>query len=148
MQIDLAPSLLPLFAVGMWLLVVSLIAFMGGWRSLAGAYRAPDGFELDPATRFRFRSLQLRRGMLFPANYSNMMTVGLTEAGLYLEPFVLFRFQHRPLLIPWTEITDCRGGSFLWLHWVDLFPRVGPVIRLYDSIADEAWGEWRVRVHR
>ena len=148
MEIDLTPTLLPFVAVVMWFLIVSLISLMGGWRSLADAYEAPEGFELDPAARFRFRSLQLRRGVLFPANYSNIMTVGLTEAGLYLVPFVLFRFQHRPLLIPWTDIRDCQGGSFFWVHWVDLFPRVGPVIRLYGSIADEAWGEWRVRVHR
>ena len=148
MQIDFPPSLLPLFAVALWLLVAALIALVGGWGSLASAYGAPEGFELDRAARFRFRSIQLRRGMLLPANYSSIITVGLTEAGLYLVPLMLFRFRHPPLLIPWREITDCQGGSFLWLHWVDMTPRIGPIIRLYGSIADDVWGEWRVRLHR
>ena len=37
-------------------------------------------------------------------NYNGCLTVGASPAGLYLHPFVLFRFRHPALFIPWHEI--------------------------------------------
>jgi len=143
------PILLPIFFVGFWLVITVLIAVLGGWSSLAALYAAPDGFEVDPDHRYRFRSMQLRRPSRPPANYGNSMTVGLTPQGLYLAPFVLLRFQHHPLLISWSAISDCNEGSFLWARWVDLtLQGGGTVIRLYGGIGEAAWGEWRSRTRR
>jgi hypothetical protein len=136
-----------LLAAG-WFGVVWWMAAIGGWLDLAGKYAAPEGFEVKPAERFRFRSLQLRTRALFRANYIAMMKIGLTSDGLYLIPSVLFRFRHPPLLIPWAEITECRPGSFLWVQWIDITLRPGPVIRLYGRVGNAAWSDWRLRMHK
>ena len=145
---NLQPTFLAILFPLAWLGMCWLIAAVGGWAILASLYRAPEDFELDPAARFRFRSIQLRRSALFPARYSNSITIGLTDAGLYLLPLILFRFGHPPLLIPWRDIRECKDGSFLWVHWVDMVLRERVVIRLYGGLADDAWGEWRSRVHK
>jgi len=145
---QVAPILLPFFFVGIWLLAIGLLAAVGGWRSLAASYAAPEGFEPEPENRYRFRSIQLRSGFLLRSNYRGSMTVGLTSQGLYLVPFVLFRFLHKPLLIPWTAITDCDEGSFLWMQWIDMTVRDRPVIRVYGAVGDAAWGQWRSTVRK
>lgn len=109
-----APALvLPLF-IALWILAVALLALFGGWSSLASLYAAPEDFEVDSASRYSFRSIQLRRGLIVRTQYGGSMTVGVTPLGLYLVPFALFRFLHKPLLIPWRAITNCEEGSFLW----------------------------------
>ena len=48
----------------------------------------------------------------------------------------------------WRHIRDCVDGSFLWVRWVDLVLRDGFVVRLYGGLANDAWEEWRNRVHK
>ena len=144
-----APTILLLLFIPFWLLVTGLIAVLGGWTSLAESYPAPDEFPLDPAQRFRLRSMQLRSTSRVRANYGGSMTVGITPQGLYLVPFGLLRFRHTPVLIPWAAITQCTDGSFLWSRWVDLILRQDElVIRLYGSIGEAAWGQWRSIVRK
>jgi hypothetical protein len=131
-----------------WFGMVWWMAAIGAWICLAEKYSAFGDFEVKSAERFRFRSLQLRARALFPANYIAMMTIGLTSDGLYLAPFVLFKFRHTPLLIPWAEITACDTGSFLRVQWMDITPRVGPVIRLYGKVANATWSDCRLRIHK
>jgi hypothetical protein len=143
----IVPALLfPVFFAVIWFLATSLIAVVGGWRSLAANHRAPEGFLPSPEERHRFKSMLLRRFVIFPARYRSCITVGLTPKGLYLSPFVLFRFQHPPLLIPWEAIRECEKGSFLWNRWIDLEARSGgPTIRLYGSTGDAVATEWNRR---
>src|SRR2546423_7080663 len=136
-----------LLGVG-WFGVIWWTAAIGGWLCLAEKYAAREDFEVKSAERFRFRSLQLRAKALLPANYITMITIGLTSEGLYLIPSLLFRFRHTPLLIPWTEITECHTGSFLWVQWMDITLRVGAVIRLYGRVANAAWSDWPLRMHK
>ena len=139
----------PFFFVALWLLVCALIAVMGGWTLLAASYPAPEALQIDSDRRFRFRSIQVRRSWFGRARYSGVMTIGLAPEGLYLAPFVLFRFLHKPLLIPWSAISDCDGDSFLWNRWVDVTLRdEEPALRLYGDPGDAVWGEWRVRARR
>jgi hypothetical protein len=143
------PAPFLLFFIAVWLLVSALIALLGGWTSLAASYPAPDEFQVPLDRRFRFRSIQVRRNWWWPAQYSNVMTIGLAPDGVYLAPFLLLRFLHKPLLIPWSAIADCSGDSFLWVRWVDVTLREdGPAIRLYGDPGEAVWGEWRVRGRR
>jgi hypothetical protein len=142
--LPILPALFPAFFIGMWLGVASLLSVLGGWRGLSEMYGAPDQFRLQPADRFRARSLQMRGFGIFPVNYSNCITVGVTDQGLYLVPLFLFRFLHPPLLIPWAAITDRKEGSSLWLHWSELELRgTGTRIRVYGSLGELVESEWR-----
>ncbi len=42
--------------------------------------------------------------MRWLANYNNVLTLGVSQQGLYLASMFLFRFMHPPLLVPWSEI--------------------------------------------
>jgi hypothetical protein len=127
-----------------WFGVIALLSTIGGWRSLAENYRVPGDFELNPAERFRFKSVQMRGHAFLPVNYGNSVTVGITARGLYLAPMILFRFMHPPLLIPWREIVDWEEGGFLWGKWVQADIRTeGPCIRLPWGIGDLARYQWR-----
>ena len=80
-----------------WALMSYVIAMIGGWTRLAEDYRANNAFE---GKRWRFQSASMRLG----TSYGNVLTVGAGPEGLSLEVFLLFRFGHPPLLIPWSDI--------------------------------------------
>ena len=86
----------PFLFVGGWVFVSWLIAKMGGWSRLAEAYRCTNAFE---GSSFRCQS-----GGVGKASYSNILTVGGDNDGLYLALLFLFRPFHPPLYIPWSEI--------------------------------------------
>jgi hypothetical protein len=72
------------------------------------------------------------------------MTIGVTDQGLFLVPFILFRFLHPPLLIPWRDITGCKEGSFLWSQWSEFEVRRAQVkIRVRGSLGELIRSEWR-----
>jgi hypothetical protein len=134
----------PVAFVAIWLLTTGLISMIGGWHSLADRYAAPDGFEIAPDQRFRFRSIVLRRLPWFPARYRGCVTVSLITAGCHLAVLVVFRYRHPPLLIPWSAITSCEDGSFLGLRWTDVAVRdADPVIRIYAGAGAAVAAEWR-----
>jgi hypothetical protein len=147
-DLPVPPALFPFFLAGLWLVGTGATALLGGWRYLAAHHRAPEGFEPSPEQRFRFRSIVLRRSFLFPARYNGCMTIGVTPRGLYLVPFVLIRFLHPSLLIPWTEISACEEDSFLWSRWVNVESKNGgPRIRLYGAVGDKVVAAWRQQRH-
>lgn len=91
------PVLFPFFFLGMWLLFSFLLSRMGGWHLLARPFRTDLPFSSEV---WRFQSAQMR----WAANYNNCLTVGAGPEGLYLAVWLIFRFGHRALLIPWSEI--------------------------------------------
>ena len=93
------------FFVGLWL-GVTLLVSLGGWRRLAAHYRTDD--ERPPGKRFSGVS-----GFVGRANYRNALNVVLAEEGLHLSTISLFKLRHPPLLIPWSDLTEERGGRFL-----------------------------------
>lgn len=83
-------------SVAIWLLVLALVAWTGGWRSLARRYRGlrePKGLTLS------WRNLSLGRW----TNYRGCIRLILAPQGVYLVPVFLFRFGHAPLLLPWEK---------------------------------------------
>ncbi len=93
---------LPLYFIAIWLLVSAVIAYIGGWTTLAKRFRLRMPFVGERWTR---QSGQMR---WIVAGYHNCLTVGGNRTGLYLAMMLLFRFRHPPLLIPWDEITISR----------------------------------------
>jgi hypothetical protein len=92
------PELFVLAFVGLWIGVGLLVAYLGGWATLAKVYRHSDEFRGE---RRRFQSARMRWGI----NYGSCLTVGATPRGLYLAALFIFRIGHPPLFMPWTDIS-------------------------------------------
>lgn len=102
------PALFPVFFIVLWFAVTLLLSFMGGWHELASRFEAP--FPIEGET-FRFTSMALGSG-LFPVRYGNCVFVTVGHSGLYISVLFLFRFQHPPLLIPWSAIETVQPERF------------------------------------
>jgi hypothetical protein len=92
----------PLF----WCFVIWVISRVGGWASLAASYVAssePQG------TRYTWRSMRISPA----ANYNGCLNVILSSAGIYMVPSQLFRFAHKPLLLPWDCVEHVSEQRFL-----------------------------------
>ncbi len=83
----------PLF----WMAVLQLIAYFGGWQSLAKNYAARG-----PVTGDHFHFSSARFGSF--TSYSNCLSVSISPAGIGLHPFILLRAGHGALFIPWEEV--------------------------------------------
>lgn len=115
--------LFPIFFTGVWLLVTTLIASMG-WTALARVYREPKGLVRAPVRRFAMASMDLRRGINpLPANYNGCVIVEVAPAGLHLRTWLLFRFRHPPLFIPWPQIERAELGRLLFFQTLTLHAR-------------------------
>jgi hypothetical protein len=91
--LPLIVAAIPLF----WLAIMFLIARLGGWAALAKACPAPGR---PPGTGFCGLSLHIA-----PAtSYGGCISAVFSPDGLYLIPLVIFRFGHRPVLIPWEHV--------------------------------------------
>lgn len=136
--------LFPLFFIGMWMFVLTLLASLGGWRALARLYPAPDGAPQDAAHTFGMTSIDLRRGFLpMPVSYSGCITIAITPAGLHLRVMAFFRFRHPPLLIPWTHLGRLEPGRTLFgrtlaIHPQDTGVRLRMLARPGEAVAEVA----------
>ena len=133
----------PLF----WLFVCFLIARLGGWAGVAKALAArhrPEG------THFSGLSLQIA-----PAtSYGGCVSATFSRDGLWLAPIWLFRFGHRPLLVPWDRVGPPAQQRILWFRQTYLPIQSGRrPLRLGLSRKAERWlrgedhsGTWRPRL--
>jgi hypothetical protein len=97
----------PIYFLFLWLLVGAIISYVGGWFSLAKVYCTRMPFN---GTRWGMQSGRMRR----LANYNNVLTIGVSQQGLYLASMFPFRFMHPPLLIPWSEIKVRRNKGWVF----------------------------------
>lgn len=125
-------------AILFWLLLTVLIARLSGWQRLARDFEAtyqPSG------QRFSFQSAQFNQ----LANYSGMLTVGVSEEGLGLRVIWPFRAGHPPLFISWDYVATAeRVSQFLSKGVVlQVTPRQGgrpvAVFLIGQRVADAVW---------
>src|ERR1035437_3439113 len=100
-------AIFPIYFLCLWLLVGTIISFVGGWFSLSRTYRTGVRFN---GAKWRGQSGQMR----WLANYNNVLTLGASQEGLYLACMFLFRFMHSPLLVPWGEIRVRRKKGWVF----------------------------------
>ena len=104
--------LFPLYFVGLWLLVGTILAWKSGWSALAERYSAstrPSGTAIfGQVTKF---------GSVSEGNVTRII---VAQEGLFLEAILLFRFKRPALLIPWTMIGWVRQGKMLWWSFYEL----------------------------
>ncbi|WP_420129619.1 hypothetical protein [Longimicrobium sp.] len=136
--------LFPLFFVGLWLFVVSLLAVTGGWRGLAARFPAPPDPPRWVADRFASVSADLINGASrAPVRYNRCVAMYLTDDGVYLRTWLIFRFMHPPLLIPWDAIEGCEEKRFFLSRAIIVHLRgTGTRIRLYGApglAVEEGW---------
>src|SRR4029453_11037215 len=114
----------PFAMVGVWL-ALWLLACFGisrlGWTRLASRY----GASSRPAgRRWRFQSAE---GC--GVRYRSCLTLTVGTEGLHVQVWLPFRFMHRPILIPWSELTPI-FRRVLGFTSVELRPREVPAAHL------------------
>ena len=109
--IDLHPGwfvvIFPVYFLTLWLLVSATISLVGGWFSLAKVYRLRVPFN---GAKWGMQRAQMR----WWVNYKNVLTIGVSQEGLYLAVVSLFRFMHPPLLVPWSEVRVRRSKGWFF----------------------------------
>jgi hypothetical protein len=93
--------LLLVFLVAWWCVVLTLVAWLGGWRRLAERFPAST---VPAGPMLTWQSIRLG----FWTGYNNCVTIRTTPDGLYLAVIALARPGHPPLFIPWRELTPLR----------------------------------------
>ncbi len=89
----------------LWVAIVRLVAYLGGWAKLARYYSA-DGEVLGD----RFAMSSARFGKI--AGYNSTLNITVTPQGLHLQTVFLFRTGHVPLFIPWDDFLDMTRTHF------------------------------------
>ena len=98
-ELPFGPWGFALYFVGLWAFISLMVSFIGGWMSLAKAYRYHGQ---STGRLLRFRSAAFR----FGTSYRHCVTFGVSPAGLYIKPFFLFRMFHPPMFIPWHDVQN------------------------------------------
>ena len=97
------PVLFLLLATVLWLAVSLVMAYLGGWQTLATYYRAPGPFH---GKQWHFSSASIRL-----VTYHNCLTLGANTQGVFISVWLPFRFRHAPLFVPWSEIDSVERCS-------------------------------------
>jgi hypothetical protein len=97
--------LIPVFFVAMWAGVTTLLAFLSGWTSLARSYR---GSLSSVAANVSMQSAVMRRFGI-PVSYRHILNVAVGAEGVQLSVHPLFSLASPPLLIPWSDMAECRN---------------------------------------
>lgn len=131
----------PVLFIGMWLFILKLLASMGGWGSLALSYGTDNPVDGE--------SFSYRSGRLGVVNYNHCLHFTAGRSGLGIAVVSPFRANHRPLLIPWRDVSA--ADHRVWfLRYVDLRFAAQPQVRLIVSrrLAEEliAAGGHAVRI--
>jgi len=121
--------------VFVWFATTGLLAFVGGWATLAAWFRASEPIE---GHRFRFASGSMGRRFL-PVQYRNCLFVTVADSGLHLSILFLLRFLSPLLFLPWTEVeavTEKR--TFFVPQFVITFRGQWPRVSLYGQAGEAA----------
>jgi hypothetical protein len=124
-----------------WLAIVWLIAQVSGWPRLAEKYPArqpwnPKCWSLQSA---------LLRGW---SQYRGILRICADSEALHLSLLFPFSIAHRPLTIPWREISGRKKTRFFY-YGVELRFQQTPTIpihitrRLADRLVEVSDGSWR-----
>jgi len=99
----------PVFFIGLWCLIVSILSRVGGWGKLAEQFR----YEGQPnGQKYGMQSLSLGG-----VNYNNCLTMHVAPEGLYVSTWWIFRLKHPTLCIPWKAFHPGKEKKFLWIRY-------------------------------
>ena len=101
------PIVLPLFLVGLWFGITSLLGMISGWYRLAVAF--PDRDE-TPILRLRGQSGRMGGGV----NLDHVLTLSVCPSGLRVGMMRMLGPFSRDFLVPWESITLARKTVMFW----------------------------------
>jgi hypothetical protein len=96
-------SAVPLFFAVMWLGILHLTAWLGGWTRLAHTFVYDGSRTEKPIQRRWFQS-----GSFGLMNYNSALNIAIYEEGVRIAVLWPFRPGHPPLFIPWSELREPR----------------------------------------
>lgn len=121
--------ILPLQFIVTFILVIYLVALIGGWTSLNRYYRTERKM---PAGSFLARGATFR----YAVGYNNVIRLGSDAEGLYLSFWP--RLAHPPLFIPWRDIEAQLPRRILFIRSQRLLlgreARIGMTLREKDAL--------------
>ena len=126
----------PVFFIAIWSGVLFLLSRIGGWNRLARKYargdRQPTGHYVSGVA-----------GRIGFADYNGVLVTYFNKEGFFLDVNPIFRPGHKPLFIPWSEVSERRTVNLLFAKLEKLSigrPKVGTIslpTKVLDSIAKE-----------
>jgi hypothetical protein len=139
-----------------FLTIIHLVAFVGfmwlvqywsGWGILSDVYASARDFRPRQQWTFLSAWMGVREGDTLLSvekplfSLRSCLNIDVSEAGLRLSVFPLFRLFHPPLFIPWDHIsTEIHHG--IVSNWTELRFREAPsvVLRIRKSVGDDVAG--------
>jgi hypothetical protein len=134
--IQLTPEIFPIFFIGMWLFVTSLLGLLSGWYKVMMEF--PDTKDCgDLLNSYVGQSGSMGAWV----SMSRILTLEVRKKGLRLRVIRLFGPFNRAIFIPWAEITAVRKAGPLWNSTILSFGSGGILSRLKigSDLADRLW---------
>ena len=100
------PDQFMLAFMAMWITISYVLSVLRGWWRLATWYK---GTPVKAVQKWRGRSASLRL-----VSYGSCLNFSVSQDGLGVSVFFLFRAGHPPLLVPWSEIVAEQSGFFIF----------------------------------
>lgn len=84
-----------------WIAVLSLLSFIGGWKSLSVLHPITLSDKDESTVRYSMSSIKM--GFI---NYRSCVFISLTKTGIILEMLKIFSTMHKPVFIPYSRMSD------------------------------------------
>ncbi|MCX8123187.1 MAG: hypothetical protein N3F66_03375 [Spirochaetes bacterium] len=101
--------------VVIWMFVLAIISFLGGWRN-ASKFHSRKNAASAYTEKYSFQSVSFS---MF-GNYNNCVTVYFYNDGIELKPIFLFRMFHAPLFIVWDDMRNVTRTTYLFKKGVTI----------------------------
>jgi len=98
----LLPVVFPIFFIGLWLAVTTVLGRASGWKFLQGAY--PDRIE-TPLVRLQLQSGSMGGRWGMPVNFNGCLRYDVCPTGLRVAIWRIFGWFQQPFFVPWGHIT-------------------------------------------
>lgn len=118
-----------IFTCLLFIFVLSVLSFAGGWRKLAIVSPVPERL-MGTGDKYTFQSMRL--GLV---NYNMCVSIEFTNEGMVISTFKPFSFMHAPFLVRFEKISGFSKGRFFSPYIVFNFE--GKRIRLQGNCIDE-----------
>jgi len=99
----------------LWILVLALISFFGGWQK-ASREHTKRNIQSSMIEQYSFQSVIFN---MF-GNYRSCINISFYPDGIELKPIFIFSFFHKPIFILWDEIQNVTRKTFLFYKGITI----------------------------